>query len=539
MDKATFIEQLLREREEMYLELSKLRKVDQGALDEAEQNNEKYQQVIDEKDEKIKKLSDQLAWYRRKFWHSSSEKFIASDPSQRKIDWSGLEVLPEEKSQTEEAEKEIVSYERKKLKKKGTPKRVSIPENLRREVEIIEPEGVDEAWIKIGEEITEVLECKPGEVYVRRIVRPKYALKEQETKSQKEDQKQITIAQLPLLPIPRGNAGASLLADLLISKYLYHIPFHRKIAMLKQSNLQLPASTVNDWFSKSSDLLRALYERLKEVVLKSDYIGVDESTIPVIHDKKHRTVKAYLWAVRSVMDELVFFHYDKGSRAQKVIVDLLKEYQGAIQTDGYGAYSVYERKKGVLLLGCWAHARRKFNEALKEDKEKAEYALEQIRMIYTVETMCDDKNLSFEQRAAERTRLAYPILTAFEKWIYKELDQIKIKGRLYQALNYTYNIYHRLSRYHLDGRYRLDNNLIENDMRALALGRKNYMFAGNHEAAENTAVMYSLMACCKSADADPHLWLTDVLNKIPYYNLDYSKDLVELLPHNWKKSNKL
>ncbi len=539
MDKDTFIEQLLREREEMYLELSKLRKIDQGALDAEEQKNEKYQQVIHEKDEKIKKLSDQLAWYRRKFWHPSSEKFIASDPSQRKIDWSGLEVLPEEKSQTEEAEKEIITYERKKPEKKGTPKRVSIPEDLRREVEIIEPEGIDEAWVKIGEEITEILEYKPGEVYVRRIVRPKYALKEQEDRSEKEDQKQITIAQLPLLPIPRGNAGSSLLADLLISKYLYHIPFHRKIAMLKQSNLHLPASTVNDWFSKSSDLLRALYDRLKEVVLKSDYIGVDESTIPVIHDNKHRTVKAYLWAVRSVMEGLVFFHYDKGSRAQKVIVGLLKEYQGAIQTDGYGAYSIYERKKGVLLLGCWAHARRKFNEALKEDKEKAEYALEQIRLIYTVETMCDDKNLSFEQRAAERTRLAYPILTTFEKWIYKELDQIKIKGRLYQALNYTYNIYHRLSRYHLDGRYRLDNNLIENDMRALALGRKNYMFAGNHEAAENTAVMYSLMACCKSANVDPHNWLTDVLSKIPYYNLDYSKDLDELLPHNWKKSNNL
>lgn len=340
-----------------------------------------------------------------------------------------------------------------------------------------------------------------------------------------------------MLPIPKGNAGPSLLADLLISKYLYHIPFHRKIEMLKQANLHLPASTVNDWFIKSSYLLRSLYYRLREIILKSNYIGVDESIIPVIHDKKHQTMKAYLWAVRSVMDGLVFFHYDKGSRAQKVVVELLKDYQGAIQTDGYEAYSIYERKQGVLLLGCWVHCRRYFFDALSEDRDKAEYALEQIRMLYTIESMCDDKELSYEERAAERARLAYPILVAFEKWIFKELVNIKFKGRLYRALRYTYNIYHRLTRYHLDGRYRLDNNLTEQIIRPISLGRKNFMIIGNHESAENTAMMYSFTACCKTAEVDPHLWLTDVLTKIPYYNQDYSKDLAELLPHNWKKSN--
>ena len=110
----------------------------------------------------------------------------------------------------------------------------------------------------------------------------------------------------------------------------------------------------------SCDLLRALYHRLKEIALASDYIQVDESTIPVIDNEKHRAVKAYLWMVRSVIDKLVFFNYDKGSRAQKVVVELLRDYQGAVQTDGYEAYSIYENKKGVLLLGCWAHARRKF-----------------------------------------------------------------------------------------------------------------------------------------------------------------------------------
>jgi hypothetical protein len=239
------------------------------------------------------------------------------------------------------------------------------------------------------------------------------------------------------------------------------------------------------------------------------------------------------------MDNLVFFHYDQGSRAQKVVIELLRNYQGAVQTDGYEAYSIYERKKGVLLLGCWAHARRKFTEAQKEDKAGAEYALEQIGMLYKVEAMASDQNMDVEQRAELRKRLAYPILCAFEKWIMNYHPKVIPKGRMSKALSYTYSLFHRLSRYHLDGRYQLDNNLIENTIRPLAIGRKNYLFCGNHDAAENAAIMYSLFGCCKANDVNPREWLTDVLTRIPAYNNDYSLDLADLLPHNWKASKNL
>lgn len=542
IDKDQLIATLLQERDEMYSELIQLRKIEQGALEKAEKKIERFEAIVKEKDAIILKLNGHLAWYRRKYWLPSSEKNIPSDPLQRKIDWEGLEVLPEEIERTQEAAKEIISYERKKPNKKGKPVRTPIPDDLRREVTVIDPEGIDDTWIKIGEEYSETLEINPGEVYVKRIVRNKYALKseyqaENDAKESTEAQKVIKIASMPLLPIPRGNAGPSFISDLLTSKYLYHIPFYRKIQMLKQLNFHLPASTANDIFQKGVDLLRALYYRLKELVLANDYIQIDESTIPVINNEKHKTVKAYLWAVRAPMENLVFFHYDQGSRAQKVVIDLLKDFKGAVQTDGYEAYSIYERKRDTLLLGCWAHARRKFNNAINEEPEKVNYALEQIRQLYTVETMCDDADMTYEQRAAERARLAYPIMVAFEKWIIKEIEHSTFKGLFYKALVYTYRIYHRLSRYHLDGRYRMDNNLIENDQRGLALGRKNYLFAGNHDAAENAAVMYSLIACCKAAEVDPHKWLTDVLARIPYYNADYSKDLTELLPHIWKESN--
>lgn len=540
-DKDRLLEVLLQERDELYQELSRLRKTDNGSLEQAEKKNDRYEAVIREKDDKIKQLTDQLAWYRRKFWKSSSERFIPEDPNQRRIDFDGLDVLPQEKEVMEEAEKEIITYERKKPENKQKPVRLPLPDHLRRETEIIEPEGIDENWLRIGQEVTEILEHKPGELFVRQIIRPKYALKQQVQKEQYQGEGEVTrenikIASLPLLPLPRSNAGASLLAELLLSKYIYHIPFHRKIAMFKQAGVTLPASTVNGWFSGSSDLLRALYNRLREIVLATDYIQVDESTVPVVNSEKHRTVKSYLWVVRSVMENLVFFHYDKGSRAQKVVIELLHNYKGAVQTDGYEAYTIYEQKKGVLLLGCWAHARRKFTESLKEDKTGAEYALKQIGLLYRVETMATDQEMDAEQRAELRQRLAYPILCAFEKWIVSYYPKALPKGRMSKALSYTYSLYHRLSRYHLDGRYQIDNNLVENAIRPLALGRKNYLFCGNHEAAENAAIMYSLLGCCKASDVNPQQWLTDVLTRIPEYNNNYSLDLADLLPHNWKVS---
>lgn len=541
-DKDTLIEVLLQERDELYLELSKLREIDNGALEKAEATIQDKDEKLKEKDEKIKQLTDQLAWYRRKFWKPSSEKHIPPDPDQRRIDFDGLDVLPEEEEAIKEAAKEIVTYKRKKPeKKKKHPVRLPLPDFLRREEEIIEPEGIDENWERIGEEVTEVLEHKPGELYVRRIVRPKYALKkklQQSSENNQENIETIKTATLPLMPLPRSNAGASLLAELLLGKYEYHLPFHRQISMLKLTGMHIPGSTVGNWFMGGCDLLRALYYRLKEIVLSSDYIQVDESTVPVIDNEKHCAVKAYLWMVRSVMEKLIFFHYDKGSRAQKVVIDLLHEYQGAVQTDGYEAYSIYEHKKGVLLLGCWAHARRKFTEALAEDKSGAEYALEQISMLYKVETMATDEQMTYDQRADLRKRLAYPILCAFEKWIVNYYPKVIPKGRMSKALSYTYSLFHRLSRYHLDGRYQIDNNLAENAIRPLALGRKNYLFCGNHDAAENAAIIYSLLGCCKANNVNPREWLTDVLTRIPYYNADYSLDLAELLPHNWKISKK-
>ena len=497
-----------------------------------------YEKTISNLEEKISTLESQVAYLKRRIWGQSSERFINKDPKQRVIDFEGMEILPEEKELAQEAQKEIESLKnrREKEKVKRKPVRKPLPEELPRIEEHIYPEQTkenQEEWTELEPEITEVLEYEPGKCFVRKIIRHKYVRKNKQC----EECAPIVIAKLPLSyqPIAKSYAGASILAELIIGKYVNHLPFYRQIQMLKQLGVHLAASTVNGWFKDTADLLRPLYYRLKEIVLATDYIQVDETTLPIVDNEKSKTVKGYIWMVRSVMESLVFFHYDQGSRAKKVVLPLLIDFKGALQTDGYAVYNVYEDKKDVTLLGCWAHARRYFEEALKEDKTRAEYALKQIGLLYAVEREADESELSYTQRAELRERLSYPIMVAFEKWLLREYPQVMPKGRIGKAIKYTYQIYHRLTRYHLDGRYRIDNNLAENSIRPLALGRKNYLFCKNHDAAEDAAVIYSLLGCCKALNVNFRDWMVYVLRHIHDYDNDYSKDLAELLPNNWSK----
>jgi hypothetical protein len=338
---------------------------------------------------------------------------------------------------------------------------------------------------------------------------------------------------MPALPISRSYAGATLLADLSIDKYVNHLPFYRQLQMFQQLGISIPAATVNGWHQEVADLMRPVYYRIRELVLQTDYIQSDETTIPIINNEKHKTVKGYLWMVRAVMENLVFFHYDQGSRAQKVALELFRDYQGVIQSDGYAVYDMYENKKGVLPIGCWAHCRRKFTEALTEDKARAEYALEQIGLLYAVERRADEENLSYEERSDLRSRLSYPIMVVFEKWMVSEYPKVLPKGRIGKAIHYTYNAYHKLTRYHLDGRLKMDNNLAENAIRQVAMGRKAWLFCGNHDAAEDAAIMYTLFGCCKAHGVNFRDWLVYFLNHVHDYDNDYSKSLDELLPQNY------
>ena len=407
--------------------------------------------------------------------------------------------------------------------------RKPLPEHLRREVVEIFPTGYNpEEWELLPEtfdEVSEVLSRRPAEYYVVRYVRNKAVRKNLVDCP-------IEAAPVPQLPIARSYASAELLADLMVGKYADHMPFYRQIEKLKRDGISLPPPTVNDWFLDVADLLRPLYYRIRDLELGSDYIQSDETTVPIINSEKHRTVKGYLWQVRAVVPGLLFFHYDHGSRGKDVALGLFAHFSGAMQTDGYAVYDIYEKKDGVLSLVCWAHARRYFERALTNDKARAELALEKIRLLYEVEREADDKQMSYEERRQLRMDISVPILMGFEAWLQAEAPKVLPKSPIGMAIHFALERYDRLCRYVVDGRYRIDNNLVENGQRGVAVGRKNYLFCGNDDAAEDAAVMYTAMGCCKAAGVNVYDWLVYFLSHVHEYDNDYTRDLAELLPSN-------
>lgn len=487
----------------------------------------------------ISKLEYELTWLRKKLFGKMSERFINTDPDSRQLDIFGEQLSDNEREELERAaaqEQELITRT-VTANKPRTPRKDISFENLRIEETTIEPEGINfEEYVCIGTEETNRLAYKPAEFFVKRTIRKKYALKNQLTELEDEEEKRpsVVIAPLPDSPIHKCMTDTSLLTEIIIQKYLYHLPFHRQIARFGDLGVRISSSTVGDWFSQSCELLRPLYDHLRRRVLSTDYIQVDESTLPVIDNEKRRAVKGYLWVVRNPDNGEVFFHYDRGSRSEKTALTLLHGFNGAIQSDGYQVYKRFEALDGKLMLGCWAHARRKFDEALAENKKLATEALLQIQSLYAIEREADETGATPEQRRELRRTKAYPVLVTFEKWLYDNYTTLLPQSRTAKAISYTYSIFPKLSRYHLNGRYRIDNNLVENAIRPLAIGRKNYLFCGNSDAAIRAAIVYSLIGSCKAAGVNPAEWLEDVLSKIYSYTKE-NRNLEELLPHSWKK----
>jgi len=549
-DKDELIRQLMADRDRLFRENSRLRSVVAVNPKEQKQDYEKQlaqketiinknQAQLEAKDVRIAQLEKQVAYLNRILHGGKAERYINPNPDARQLEiFEGLDLLPGEKEAALKAEKEISSEKQARVKRmekaKSNPVHKALPENLERKEEHLYPEGYNPTeWDLLDEKeplYTEVLMKEPTKFYVLRTYRHKAIRKADRV---------IVTAPCPVKPIAKSYASASLLADLMVDKYVNHIPFYRQQKQFERLGIKIPEPTILGWFQQVSDLLMPLYFRLWELMKKSDYLQCDETTLPVVRNDRHKTVKGYIWLVREPMSGRQYFYWDRGSRSGEVVLKLLSGYQGALQTDGYERYELLEGKKGVILLSCWAHARRKFTEAIKNDKERSENALEQIQLLYEVERQIKDRELSFEQAAELRKRLAYPILVRFEKWLVAEYPKV-IKGSpIEKAIFYTYKRFNKLSRYHLDGRYNIDNNGIENAVRPVAVGRKNYLFCQNDDSAESTAIIYSLMGCCKASGVDFRSWMIYFLDHVHDYDQDYTKDIADLLPDNLKTAGVL
>ena len=496
--------------------------------------NEKLLAEKEEMQQVINDLRSMMAWFRKKLFYKMSEKNLPLDPNVLEPTLFDQSLSEEEQARLDAEVKAMEEQNAKAIEVKAHKRDVRRPVlsgNLPIEETHIYPEGVQDnpEYVEIGVENTDTVAIQPARMYVKRIVRHKFVLRS-ELQIEDPDRQAFLIAPLPETIRPKGMADASLLADILINKYVYHLPFYRQIQKYKELGVLLNDATIGDWFAAVCEKLRPLYDKLREQIMSSEYIQVDESTLPVIDNEKHRAVKGYMWAVRDALTGSVYFHYDMGSRSGDTARKLIGGYRGAVQTDGYEVYESFENAPGKRMIGCWAHVRRKFVEALDENRKYASEAIVYIGKLYKIEAEMREAGLSAEEVRERRQKESYPLIQEFEKWMDAVADKFKPKSRMGKALVYTYTLLPRLSRYVLDGRYNIDNNGIENAIRPLALGRKNYLFAGNHDAAVRAAIVYSLFSSCKAAGIEARTWLEDILVRLPEHHVD----LEELLPGNWQ-----
>ena len=481
----------------------------------------------------IDSLRNMMAYFRKRLFGSMTEKHLPLDPSVLQPTLFDTQLTEEEQSALDAEVKKMEEQNARTIEVKSHRREVRKPvmrDDLPVEEIHVYPEGVNlEEYTEIGVETTDRIAIRPAEMYIERTVRHKFVLKSS-LQIDNPDRQTFMIAPMPETIIPKGMASESLLADILIDKYVYHLPFYRVIQKYKELGVVLSDSTIGDWFSAVCSRLRPLYDKLRERIMSSDYIQVDESTLPVIDNEKHRAVKGYIWAVRDAVFGDVYFHYDMGSRSGETARRLIGGYRGTVQTDGYEVYEAYEGAPGKRMIGCWAHARRTFVEALDEDWKHASEGLVYIGRLYGIEKEMQEAGLDAEAIRKRRQDKSYEIIRELEKWMDSVSNRFAPKSRMGKALVYTYTLLPRLSRYVLDGRYHIDNHGVENAIRPLAIGRKNYLFCGNHDAAVRAAIVYSLFSSCKAHGIDTRTWLEDTLKRIPT-----EKDIDSLLPCNFRK----
>lgn len=407
------------------------------------------------------------------------------------------------------------------------PGRNPLPAHLRRQEIILIPTEDITGLKPVGEEITEILEYQQGELYVKKYIRPEYIQPTVDGTQAKR-----VIAALPNIPIAKSYVGASLLAHLMASKYIDHLPIYRQLQMLSRQKVAIEDNTVNNWFKQGCNLIAPLFEAHERQVLQTQYLGVDETPIKVLDKtKKGTTHQGYYWVYYNTQSRQVLFKYQTG-RAAQWPKETLKNYQGFLQTDGYAAYNQFDDVEGITTLNCWAHARRKFIDAQSFDNAKASEVLVQIQLLYATEKHCVEKNYSPDEIKNYRQQKAKPVLETLHQILQTQLLNSLPKSPLGMALQYTLARWDKLIIYTQDGNLRIDNNLVENSIRPVAIGRKNYMFAGNHEAAQRSAMLYSLFATCKLHNVNPIQWLTYVFENINNHKINA---IEQLLPQHYSE----
>ena len=488
-----------------------------------------YKQLYEQAQFKIASLNHELTNLKKLLFGSKQERFIAEPAANGAIIQGTLDLHPEVIAASEITATTKVTRQQTQTEavtqRKEHAGRMKLPDHLRREVIVLEPGKEVTGLRRIGYEITEVLEYIPGELYVKRYLRPVYVQPLSDTDTA------FFTASLPGRMLEKCMAGEGLLAQMVVDKYMDHLPIHRQLQRFERAGVTIAQSTSNDWIRNVLLSLTGLYDLHKKQVLESSYLHVDETTIKVQDEnKKGATHLGYYWVYHNSEHKLALFDYRKG-RGREGPEDILKNFKGYIQTDGYNVYDDFDKRTDITQLNCLAHARRKYSEAIASDGFRARYVLEKMQLLYAVERRIKEEQLQPDQILKLRQSESVPVLKELKEWMLIEVNKVLPRSPIGQAIAYSLARWDKLCVYTTHPRLQIDNNPVEREIRPVAMGRKAYLFAGSHDAATRAAMIYSLFAACRMHKINPYNWLKDVLQRMPGYT---TKHLHELLPQNWK-----
>lgn len=409
--------------------------------------------------------------------------------------------------------------------------RHDLPAGLREEVILMDVPERPAGAKCIRYEEQRQLACDPERWYIKVIRRPVYLVESEDRLYHRQ-----LIAPLPAHPIERCKLDVSVLALLFDDKYQYHLPVWRQQQRLRQYGISLPYSTLCWSLNRVCETLLPLWHLQLKEILVSGLMNMDETRYRVLDNSKKAGKKSHIgwmWALMNPVQKIVCFTYQKG-RGKKDVDHLLKGYKGHLLTDAYGTYTGYGRQQGVNHSHCLSHARRYFVYALDNDGVRASYVLDHFfGPLYDIEQECKDQQLDYDGITDKRQAESLPLLRAMRQWLEAELPRVVARTPIHQAIAYTLNHYEKLIKYTADGILPVDNNVLEGQIRSIALSRNNVLFAGSHRGAELAAVAHSFVATCKLHQINVIHWLQDVLCRIK----DCPDDKrIELLPQFWKPS---
>lgn len=480
--------------------------------------------------ETLARLEEENRLLRHALYSPKSEKMPVVHSSQLPL-FDMPENPPEE---DDEESDEVVVHEHTR-RKKG---RQCIPDNLPR-VEVLHdlPEeekicGCGCRLSRIGEEVSEKLDIVPAKIQVIRHIRPKYACKECE--GVEDDGSAVKIAPPPAQIIPKGLATAGLLAYVLIAKFCDALPFYRQEKQFLRLGIDIPRQTMCNWAMKAAEACQPLLDLLQDDIRDGPLINVDETTVQVLNEPgRSPTQKSYMWVFKggSAENPVIIYQYHQ-TRSGDVAKLFLDGYEGIVQTDGYVGYDFLDSRFGIIHVGCWSHARRKFVDAKKAGTKNkigsADKALSIIRSLYALEKMARQQEMDPDEIYEMRQSQAKPILERFKKWLDKRKDKVPPKSLLGVAINYCLGQWHRLEKYVEDGHADIDNNVVENAIRPFALGRKNWLFSGTPAGARASALIFTLIETAKANNLEPYRYLRYLFEKLPTTPPD---EICRLLPN--------